>query len=80
MHYIFLLPFSQIPIIVDANVSVTLLTLYITDDNIPELNESLTLSLTNVSSGAILGDHTDVSVTILTNDNAYGIIGFEEVS
>lgn len=79
MHYTFFLLFSQIPLIVEANVSVTLVTLSITDDNIPELNESLTLSLTNVSSGAIIGDHTDVSVTILTNDDAYGIIGFEEV-
>ena len=79
MHYTSFLLISQIPIIVEANVNVTLVTLSITDDNIPELNESLTLSLTNVSSGAIIGDHTDVSVTILTNDNAYGIIGFEEV-
>ena len=79
MHYTFFLLFSQIPVIVEANVNVTLVTLSITDDNIPELNESLILSLTNVSSGAIIGDHTDVSVTILTNDDAYGIIGFEEV-
>lgn len=65
--------------VVRANTSVFQLILPITNDDIPELDESLTVQLVNVSGGALIGDHTQVTVTILTNDDAYGLLGFAEV-
>lgn len=62
-----------------ANVPVTILA-----DTIPELNESLTVSLTNVelvnpeeggdiSGGPILGDITETRLIILENDDPMGV-------
>ena len=55
------------------------LPLGILNDNMPELDETLTIQLVNVSGGAMVGDNRQVIVTVLTNDDAYGAIGFAEV-
>lgn len=63
----------------EANVSMVQLSLGIIDDDEPELDETLTVELVNVSSGAMLGNNTVVTVIVLTNDDAYGAIGFAQV-
>lgn len=55
------------------------LSLGIIDDDEPELDETLTVELVNVSGGAMLGNNTVVTVIVLTNDDAYGAIGFAQV-
>lgn len=55
------------------------LPLVILNDDIPELDETLTVQLVNVSGGAMVGDNREVTITVLTNDDAYGAIGFAEV-
>lgn len=79
IHWICLYLYSSSPIVVAANTSEVSLSLPIIDDDIPELDESITVSIVNVSGGALLGVNTNVIVTILTNDDAYGLLGFAEV-
>ena len=57
-------------------------TLYIDviNDADPELDETFQLQLTNPTGGSVLGSQGAIDVVIATNDNAYGIIGFAEVS
>ena len=50
------------------------------DDVIPELDEEFSVQLVFPVGGAILGPQSSVAITVLTNDNAYGLIGFAEVS
>ena len=52
----------------------------IIDDSTPELDETFTVSLSDPTGGAVLGAQSSLSVTVLTNDDAYGLIGFSEVS
>lgn len=50
------------------------------NDAIPEVDEAFQLQLRNVMGGARLGQQSSVAVTILTNDDAHGLIGFADVS
>ena len=51
------------------------------NDVTPEVDEQFSVQLTNAVGGAVIGSQQNLlSVTILTNDNAYGLIGFSEVS
>ena len=52
----------------------------IIDDATPELDEQFTVELVNPVGGAVLGSQSSISITILTNDDAHGLIGFAEVS
>jgi len=48
----------------------------IINDNTPEVNETFDIQLLNPGGGARLGSQTSVPVTILTNDDAHGVVGF----
>jgi hypothetical protein len=53
------------------------------DDTIPEKNETFILELLVIkgpSGSAMVGDPSKATVTILANDNAFGIFGFADVS
>ena len=63
-----------------ANVSSSTIQLSIFNDTSPEINETFTVQLSNPTGGARLGDQSEITITILSNDNAHGRIGFEEVS
>ena len=45
----------------------------IVDDIIPELDESYTCSLTKVNNNAELDNHTEISITIVANDEPFGV-------
>ena len=49
------------------------------DDVIPEIDEVFSVQLQYPLGGARLGEQSDTSITILTNDEAHGLIGFAEV-
>ena len=50
------------------------------DDSTPELDEQFSVQLMEPVGGAVLGTQSSLTVTVLTNDNAYGLVGFAEVS
>ena len=49
------------------------ISLAIVDDIIPELDESYTCSLTKVNNNAELDNHTEISITIVANDEPFGV-------
>lgn len=49
------------------------------EDELPENTETFFVSLSNPQGGAEIGPDNEVTVNILANDNAYGIIEFAEV-
>ena len=49
-------------------------------DDIPEDREEFSVTLISPMGGAELGHHVSVGVTILSNDDAHGIIQFAQVS
>jgi G-protein coupled receptor 98 len=51
-------------------------TIAIFNDNVPEVNEDFNVRLSMPSGGARLGEQTSITMTILTNDDAHGVIGF----
>lgn len=51
----------------------------ILNDNIPEGNETFTLTITSVSSGATIGARSTLSLTIRANDEPYGLLQFHMV-
>ncbi len=51
----------------------------IVNDDIPEVDESFSVVLSNPVGGASIGDNGAVTMVILTNDDAHGLIGFAEV-
>lgn len=55
-------------------------TVAVIDDSLPEIDETFTVGLSMPSGGARLGDQTTVTMEILTNDNAHGLIGFSNSS
>ncbi|EGD75586.1 NOTCH2 protein [Salpingoeca rosetta] len=46
----------------------------IIDDDIPELDETLVVSLSNPTGGALLGAITQTEITIFNNDDAFGLV------
>uniref|UniRef100_A0A3Q2DXJ8 Adhesion G-protein coupled receptor V1 n=1 Tax=Cyprinodon variegatus TaxID=28743 RepID=A0A3Q2DXJ8_CYPVA len=52
------------------------------DDDLPEADETFTfnLKLQSSSNGVILGTPNKATITILSNDNAFGIIGFNSTA
>lgn len=55
-------------------------TLGIFNDVIPEINENFDLQLTDPVGGVMLGPQRSVTINVLNNDNAHGVIGFAEVN
>lgn len=55
---------------------------FVRNDNIPETNETFTVSLliSNQPNVAKLGEPDTARITILANDDAFGIFSFETVS
>lgn len=51
------------------------ITISVAQDEIPELDESFTVSLVNVSRGR-LGDQTSATLTVLASDDPYGVFVF----
>ncbi|KAK9522609.1 hypothetical protein VZT92_019059 [Zoarces viviparus] len=52
------------------------------DDDLPEADETFTFNLTlqSSSNGVTLGTPNKATITILSNDNAFGIVGFNSIS
>ena len=51
----------------------------VVNDATPEVDETFDLRLVNPVGGARLGPQSSVAVTILSNDNAHGLLGFAQV-
>lgn len=51
----------------------------ILDDTVPEEEESFRVQLKNPKGGAEIGASGYVRVTVLSNDDAYGVIAFAQV-
>ncbi|KAM8777301.1 adhesion G-protein coupled receptor V1 [Rhynchonycteris naso] len=56
------------------------ITVNILDDTIPEEEESFRVQLKNPKGGAEIGINGYVKITILSNDDAYGVVGFAQNS
>ncbi|KAM5328541.1 adhesion G-protein coupled receptor V1 [Glossophaga mutica] len=52
----------------------------ILDDTVPEEEESFRVQLKNPKGGAEIGINSYVKITILSNDDAYGVVGFAQNS
>lgn len=51
----------------------------ILDDSVPEEEESFRVQLRNPTGGAEIGSQGSVRITILSNDDAYGVVAFAQV-
>lgn len=49
------------------------------DDTVPEEEEFFRVELKNPKGGAEIGINGYVKITILSNDDAYGVVGFAQV-
>ena len=49
------------------------------NDMVPEVDETFSISIMSPSGGSLVRTDTQLSCTILTNDNAHGILGFNQV-
>ena len=49
------------------------------DDTVPEEEESFRVQRKNPRGGAELGIHSSVRVTVLSNDEAHGVVAFAQV-
>lgn len=70
---------SSTTITFQPNEASVVINIQIYDDSTPETDERFYVSLSNPVGGAVLGDQVTVPVTILTNDEAHGMVGFTEV-
>lgn len=61
-----------------VNVNSGLCTFTILDDQTPEVNETFTVQLILSGNGTVVSPSL-AYLTILANDNAFGIVGFNEV-
>ena len=55
-------------------------TIVVLQDESPEDTESFTVNLVNPRNGAEIGPQSSVTINILSNDNAHGIVQFAPVS
>ena len=51
-------------------------TVAVYNDDVPEVDEDFNIALSMPSGGARLGQQSSITTTILTNDDAHGVIGF----
>jgi len=56
------------------------ITIGISDDPTPELNEVFVVELIDPQGGALLADDSQVTVVILANDDVAGVFGFTSSS
>ena len=71
---------SAVTMTFEPGVKSLLTTLVIQQDNEPEDTESFYVRLSNPSPGADIGNDNTLTVNILSNDNAHGIIEVAPVS
>ena len=66
----------------DSQVSTRVISLILFEDNIPERDEGIVISLSNPTGGAVLasGGGNEVTVVIEANDNAAGIVGLADTA
>lgn len=57
-----------------------MVTAAIFNDDLPEVDEDFVIGLSMPSGGATVGEQAAVTMTILTNDNAHGLVGFTATS
>ncbi len=50
------------------------------DDDLPEIDEDFVVSVRMPTGGARIGQQTSATMTVLTNDNAHGLVGFRNSS
>ena len=55
-------------------------TVYVLQDTLPEDTETFYVTLTNPTGGAEIGVENKITVNILSNDNAHGVIEVSPVS
>ena len=54
--------------------------LIIINDATPEINQTFIVRITQASFGAELGSISNLRLTIIASDNAFGVISFDAVS
>lgn len=65
----------------DLNIlHVTVITVTVLDDSIPEENKTVVVQLRNPQGGAEIEVNSKVTVTIMENDNVAGVLGFDSSS
>ncbi|XP_054253432.1 adhesion G-protein coupled receptor V1 [Indicator indicator] len=83
LHWIIVCDPSKDLISTDGNVTFDVgqaranITLQISPDDVPELDKAFSVLIINVSSGR-LGNHTIATLTVLANDDPYGVFIFSE--
>ncbi|XP_064499040.1 adhesion G-protein coupled receptor V1 isoform X4 [Pseudopipra pipra] len=83
LHWIIVCDLTGDLISTDGNVTFdvgqvrTNITVHISPDEVPELDKVFSVLIINVSSGR-LGNHTNATLTILANDDPYGVFIFSE--
>lgn len=66
-------------LIFEPGVREAIIAVNILDDTVPEEEESFRVQLKNPKGGAEIGINGYVKITILSNDDAYGVVGFAQV-
>lgn len=59
---------------------VTVITVTVLDDSVPEENKTVVVQLRNPQGGAEIEVNSKVTVTIMENDNVAGVLGFDSSS
>ncbi|NXU35332.1 GPR98 protein, partial [Drymodes brunneopygia] len=83
LHWIIICDLNNDLISTDGNVTFDVgqvranITVQVSPDDVPELDKTFSVLITNVSRGR-LGYHTNATLTILANDDPYGIFIFSE--
>lgn len=83
LHWIVACDLSKDLISTDGNVTFEVgqvranITVEVSPDDVPELDKMFSVLIINVSSGR-LGNHTNATLTILANDDPYGVFIFSE--
>ncbi|EPQ10965.1 G-protein coupled receptor 98, partial [Myotis brandtii] len=67
-------------LIFEPGVREAIIAVNILDDTVPEEEESFRVQLKNPKGGAEIGINGYVKITILSNDDAYGVVGFAQNS
>lgn len=83
LHWIIVCDLTKDLISTDGNVTFDVgqaranITVQVSPDEVPELDKMFSVLIINVSSGR-LGNHTNATLTILANDDPYGVFIFSE--
>ncbi|NXI47503.1 GPR98 protein, partial [Galbula dea] len=83
LHWIIACDLTKDLVSTDGNVTFDVgqvranITVQVSPDEVPELDKMFSVLITNVSSGR-LGNHTNATLTVLANDDPYGVFLFSE--